>query len=196
MLPSQRTVSRPCEIIHLQQLSKISHHLSHQHIQLLADQVLLLQSTVQHVHRPALQDSTAAPFPLNPSSSTTSPLLSKRLQSRSYSQVASHLFLFLQASCIKTIIPHAIQLQWIDPNNWKFSFVPSSIIKTVWRLFSLLRSPSAPTTSPSTKIRPQVEPMASLTVEVPLSDEAQADPSSKRIWRDSPQRTSNFKSWP
>ena len=61
-------------------------HLLHQHIQHLADQVLLLQSNAQHVHHPAPQDSTiSVPSPLNHSSSTTS----KRVHSRSYSHVVS-----------------------------------------------------------------------------------------------------------
>jgi|LauGreSBDMM110SN_4_FD.fasta_scaffold90084_1 hypothetical protein len=143
-------------------------HLLHQHIQHLADQVLLLQSTAQLVHPPAPQDSTiSVPSPLNHSSSTTS----KRAHSRSYSHVVSQ-SLPPPASLSHQDHPPARDLDRSKRLKQLIRAKPDQKD----RLASLLRSPSAPTPSPSTKIRPPVEPMASLTVEVPLSDDAQADP--------------------
>jgi hypothetical protein len=129
-------------------------HQLHQHIQHLADQVLLLKSTAQHVHHPAPQDSTiSVPSPLNHSCSTTS----KRVHSRSYSHVVSQ------------SLPPPASLSHQDHSPAR-DLDRSKQLKDLIRakpdqkdrLASLLRSPSAPTPSPSTKIRPPVEPMASL----------------------------------
>jgi hypothetical protein len=106
--------------------------LLHQHIEHLADQVLLLQSAAQHVHHPAPQDSkTSVPSPFNRSSSTTS----KQLQPRSYSHVVT-----------QSRPPPASLLHQDHP--------------TARNLASQLRSPSALTPSPLTKIHPPVEQMA------------------------------------
>ena len=141
-------------------------HLLHQHIHYLAEQVLHLQSPTQHVPHPLRSSNTLNPTSTPPPS--THPLPSKQLPSRSYSQVAS-----------QSLPPHDHH-----PVRDRSSLDRSKQLKDLIRakpdqkdrLASLLRSPTAPTANPSTKTRLPVEPIASLTVEVPLSDEAQADP--------------------
>ena len=143
--------------------------LLHQHICQLTLQVQLLQqpprpptkSQPSNSNNPSLSTSQHQPAHLPPST-------------QSYSQVAAQ-----SLPPTTSVLHHTYHLPR-DRTSRERSKQLKALIRAKSdqqdRLTSLLRSSNAPPVNTTSKIRPPVVPIASLTIEVPLSDEAQADP--------------------